>query len=72
LQVETGAGAQGIKAFSVIETFQGQNRALKMVNGSKCRLKHALNAGNHYLCSDLKTSKFGLMNKKNARRAVHG
>jgi len=66
------AEAQGIKAFLAIETFQVQNRASKTVNGSKCRLRHMLNAYNHYLCGDLKTSKISRMNKKNVRRAVHG
>jgi hypothetical protein len=72
LQAETGAEDQWIKAFSAVETFQGKNRGSKTANGSNCRLGCLLNAGNYYLCGDLKTSKFGLMNKKNARRAVHG
>jgi hypothetical protein len=66
------AEAQWIEAISAIETFQGQNRGSKTANGSNCRLRHIVNASNCYLCHDLKTSKNGLMNKKNARRAARG
>jgi hypothetical protein len=72
LQAENGAEALRIKAFLAIETFQVQNRASKTADGSNCRLRYMLNAGNHYLCGNLKTSKISHMNKKNVRRAVHG